>query len=168
MLLINIFVLSLLFWRLYTFLACSSSDVSGEPTSEDSGSLQDSLPQISAVAAYSKGFACSSSPGVVLLFEKTNKEVYKESQEIWVGEKKNFCKQLQSRCLFLWAGGLLLIQLLIIILSTTLKSIISMSLMPQWCKKEGICQSSHRNSVTDELLQGSSACTHMWNRLWGC
>jgi len=88
MLLINIFVLSLLFWRLYTFLACSSSDVSGEPTSEDSGSLQDSLPQISAVAAYSKGFACSSSPGVVLLFEKTNKEVYKESQEIWVGEKK--------------------------------------------------------------------------------
>lgn len=62
----------------------SSSDVSGEPTSEDSGSLQDSLPQISAVAAYSKGFACSSSPGVVLLFEKTNKEVYKESQEIWL------------------------------------------------------------------------------------
>lgn len=89
MLLINIFVLSLLFWRLYTFLACSGSDVAGEPTSEDSGSLQDSLPQISAVVAYSKGFACSSSPGVVLLFEKTNeKEVYKESQEIWVGEKK--------------------------------------------------------------------------------
>uniref|UniRef100_A0A8C9LBG8 Cilia and flagella associated protein 57 n=1 Tax=Pavo cristatus TaxID=9049 RepID=A0A8C9LBG8_PAVCR len=63
----------------------SSSDVSGEPTSEDNGSLQDSVPQISAVAAYSKGFACSSSPGVVLLFEKTNeKEVYKESQEIWL------------------------------------------------------------------------------------
>ncbi|NXJ07760.1 CFA57 protein, partial [Odontophorus gujanensis] len=63
----------------------SCSDVPCEPTSEDSDSLQDSLPQISAVASYSKGFACSSSPGVVLLFEKTNKkEVYKESQEIWL------------------------------------------------------------------------------------
>uniref|UniRef100_A0A663MD07 Cilia and flagella associated protein 57 n=1 Tax=Athene cunicularia TaxID=194338 RepID=A0A663MD07_ATHCN len=48
-------------------------------------SQKDSLTQISAVAAYSKGFACSSSPGVVLLFEKTKeKEVYKESQEIWL------------------------------------------------------------------------------------
>uniref|UniRef100_A0A8B9F126 Cilia and flagella associated protein 57 n=1 Tax=Amazona collaria TaxID=241587 RepID=A0A8B9F126_9PSIT len=45
----------------------------------------DSLPQISAVASYSKGFACSSSPGIVLLFEKTRgKELYKESQEIWL------------------------------------------------------------------------------------
>uniref|UniRef100_A0A8C3K055 Cilia and flagella associated protein 57 n=1 Tax=Calidris pygmaea TaxID=425635 RepID=A0A8C3K055_9CHAR len=52
---------------------------------DDNGSQQDSLPQISAVAAYSKGFACSCSPGVVLLFEKTKeKEVYKESQEIWI------------------------------------------------------------------------------------
>uniref|UniRef100_G1NBL2 EML-like second beta-propeller domain-containing protein n=1 Tax=Meleagris gallopavo TaxID=9103 RepID=G1NBL2_MELGA len=51
--------------ELYTFLACSCSDISGEPTSEDNGSLQDSLPQISAVVAYSKGFACSSSPGVL-------------------------------------------------------------------------------------------------------
>ncbi|KAK1193376.1 CFA57 protein, partial [Pygoscelis papua] len=63
----------------------SSSDVSCGLASEDNGSQQDSLPQISAVAAYSKGFACSSSPGVVLLFEKTKgKEVYKESQEIWL------------------------------------------------------------------------------------
>ncbi|NXW07254.1 CFA57 protein, partial [Fregetta grallaria] len=63
----------------------SSSDVSCGLVSEDNGSQQDSLPQISAVAAYSKGFACSSSPGVVLLFEKTKeKEVYKESQEIWL------------------------------------------------------------------------------------
>uniref|UniRef100_A0A663MEG1 Cilia and flagella associated protein 57 n=1 Tax=Athene cunicularia TaxID=194338 RepID=A0A663MEG1_ATHCN len=51
----------------------------------DNSSQKDSLTQISAVAAYSKGFACSSSPGVVLLFEKTKeKEVYKESQEIWL------------------------------------------------------------------------------------
>ncbi|XP_054689063.1 cilia- and flagella-associated protein 57 isoform X1 [Grus americana] len=63
----------------------SSSDVSCGLANEDNGSQQDSLPQISAVAAYSKGFACSSSPGVVLLFEKTKeKEVYKESQEIWL------------------------------------------------------------------------------------
>ncbi|NXC40825.1 CFA57 protein, partial [Penelope pileata] len=63
----------------------SCSDVSCKPASEDSDSLQDALPQISAVAAYSKGFACSSSPGVVLLFEKTNnKEVYEESQEVWL------------------------------------------------------------------------------------
>ncbi|OXB54055.1 hypothetical protein ASZ78_001295 [Callipepla squamata] len=62
----------------------SCFDVPCEPTSEDGDSLQDSLPQISAVASYSKGFACSSSPGVVLLFEKTNKkEVYEESKEIW-------------------------------------------------------------------------------------
>ncbi|NWX19701.1 CFA57 protein, partial [Aegotheles bennettii] len=63
----------------------SSSDVFYRLASEPNGSQQDSLPQISAVAAYSKGFACSSSPGVVLLFEKTKeKEVYKESQEIWL------------------------------------------------------------------------------------
>ncbi|NXG56788.1 CFA57 protein, partial [Hemiprocne comata] len=63
----------------------SSSDVFCEPASEDNSSQQDSLPQIYAIAAYSKGFACSSSPGVVLLFEKTKeKEIYKESQEIWL------------------------------------------------------------------------------------
>uniref|UniRef100_A0A8C4V989 Cilia and flagella associated protein 57 n=1 Tax=Falco tinnunculus TaxID=100819 RepID=A0A8C4V989_FALTI len=63
----------------------SSSDISCGLSSEDNGSQQDSLPQISALAAYSKGFACSSSPGVVLLFEKAKgKEAYKESQEIWL------------------------------------------------------------------------------------
>lgn len=73
------------------FPSCSSSDVSCGLTCEDNGSQQDSLPQIFAVVAYSKGFACSSSPGVVFLFEKTKeKEVYKESQEIWVGRKKLF------------------------------------------------------------------------------
>ncbi|XP_026709706.1 cilia- and flagella-associated protein 57 [Athene cunicularia] len=62
-----------------------SSDVSSGLAFEDNSSQKDSLTQISAVAAYSKGFACSSSPGVVLLFEKTKeKEVYKESQEIWL------------------------------------------------------------------------------------
>lgn len=80
---------SSVFLSLSEFPACSSCDVSSGLASEDSGSHRDSLPQILAVAAYSKGFACSSSPGVVLLFEKTEeKEVYKESQEIWVERKK--------------------------------------------------------------------------------
>uniref|UniRef100_A0A8C5TMF2 Cilia and flagella associated protein 57 n=1 Tax=Malurus cyaneus samueli TaxID=2593467 RepID=A0A8C5TMF2_9PASS len=84
---------------LYTFLACSS-DASSEPAFEDSDSKQHSLPQISAVAAYSKGFACSPSPGVVLLFEKTvEQELYEEKQEVWLPqdqfstEPKESCKQ---------------------------------------------------------------------------
>ncbi|XP_027538817.1 cilia- and flagella-associated protein 57 isoform X2 [Neopelma chrysocephalum] len=63
----------------------SSLDVSCGLASEDIGTQHNSLPQISAVAAYSKGFACSPSPGVVLLFEKTKgEEAYEESQEIWL------------------------------------------------------------------------------------
>ena len=85
-----------LFLSLYALPACISSDVSCGLASEDNGSQQNALPQISAVAAYSKGFACSSSPGVVLLFEKTKeKEIYKESQEIWVGRKKLFQALMQ-------------------------------------------------------------------------
>ncbi|XP_071420692.1 cilia- and flagella-associated protein 57 isoform X1 [Pithys albifrons albifrons] len=62
-----------------------SFDVSCGVASEDNGTQRDSLPQISALAAYSKGFACSPSPGVVLLFEKTKEnEDYEEGQEIWL------------------------------------------------------------------------------------
>ncbi|XP_032349913.1 cilia- and flagella-associated protein 57 isoform X3 [Camelus ferus] len=44
---------------------------------------QMSLPQVLAIAAYSKGFACSAGPGRVLLFEKMeDKEFYHESREI--------------------------------------------------------------------------------------
>ncbi|NWZ34085.1 CFA57 protein, partial [Brachypodius atriceps] len=69
---------------LYAFPNCISG-VSSGVAFEDNGLQQHSLPQISAVAAYSKGFACSPSPGVVLLFEKTKEnEVYKESQEVWL------------------------------------------------------------------------------------
>ncbi|NWW51325.1 CFA57 protein, partial [Pedionomus torquatus] len=75
----------------------SFSDVYYELASEGNGSQQDSLPQISAVAAYSKGFACSCSPGVVLLFEKTKeKEVYKESQEIWIPQDPFSCEPKKS------------------------------------------------------------------------
>ncbi|NXQ57490.1 CFA57 protein, partial [Anthoscopus minutus] len=62
----------------------TTKEYESELAFEDNG-LQHPLPQISAVAAYSKGFACSPSPGVVLLFEKTmEKQAYKESQEIWL------------------------------------------------------------------------------------
>uniref|UniRef100_F7GKM5 Cilia- and flagella-associated protein 57 n=1 Tax=Callithrix jacchus TaxID=9483 RepID=F7GKM5_CALJA len=44
---------------------------------------QMSMPQVFAIAAYSKGFACSAGPGRVLLFEKMEeKDVYRESREI--------------------------------------------------------------------------------------
>nr|XP_011762100.1 cilia- and flagella-associated protein 57 isoform X6 [Macaca nemestrina] len=42
-----------------------------------------SMPQVFAIAAYSKGFACSAGPGRVLLFEKMEeKDFYRESREI--------------------------------------------------------------------------------------
>nr|XP_008963610.2 cilia- and flagella-associated protein 57 isoform X5 [Pan paniscus]XP_054950345.1 cilia- and flagella-associated protein 57 isoform X5 [Pan paniscus]XP_054950348.1 cilia- and flagella-associated protein 57 isoform X5 [Pan paniscus] len=44
---------------------------------------QMSMPQVFAIAAYSKGFACSAGPGRVLLFEKMEeKDFYRESREI--------------------------------------------------------------------------------------
>ncbi|NXI62239.1 CFA57 protein, partial [Anseranas semipalmata] len=75
----------------------SCSDVSCELACEDNDSQMDSLPQISAIASYSKGFACSCSPGVVLLFEKTKeKEVYQESQEIWLPQDQFTTEPKQS------------------------------------------------------------------------
>ncbi|XP_059110839.1 LOW QUALITY PROTEIN: cilia- and flagella-associated protein 57 [Peromyscus eremicus] len=42
-----------------------------------------SMPQVFAIAVYSKGFACSAGPGRVLLFEKVEeKDFYRESREI--------------------------------------------------------------------------------------
>uniref|UniRef100_A0A8D0L5H4 Cilia- and flagella-associated protein 57 n=1 Tax=Sphenodon punctatus TaxID=8508 RepID=A0A8D0L5H4_SPHPU len=50
---------------------------------ETDGQQQALLPKVSAIAAYSKGFACSAGPGVVLLFEKLEeKEGYRESRAI--------------------------------------------------------------------------------------
>lgn len=48
------------------------------------GNLQMSLPQVFAMASYSKGFACSAGPGRVLMFEKTEKNFFRESREIRV------------------------------------------------------------------------------------
>ncbi|XP_054547102.1 cilia- and flagella-associated protein 57 isoform X3 [Talpa occidentalis] len=45
--------------------------------------IQLTMPQVFALASYSKGFACSAGPGRVLLFEKMDdKDFYRESREI--------------------------------------------------------------------------------------
>ncbi|MBN3302205.1 CFA57 protein, partial [Amia calva] len=45
--------------------------------------LSDALPRVSAIAAYSKGFACAAGPGTVYLFEKTEeKDHYRKTREI--------------------------------------------------------------------------------------
>ncbi|XP_060629266.2 cilia- and flagella-associated protein 57 [Anolis sagrei] len=61
----------------------SSPEYSAELLCETEAQQQASLPHVSAVAAYSKGFACAAGPGVVLLFERSEeKEGYKECREI--------------------------------------------------------------------------------------
>ncbi|XP_007432730.1 cilia- and flagella-associated protein 57, partial [Python bivittatus] len=68
---------------LIEFPATTSPEYSSEVICDTEGQQQASLPQVSAVAAYSKGFACSAGPGIVLLFEKSDeKEGYRESREI--------------------------------------------------------------------------------------
>ena len=47
-------------------------------------------PQITAIVAYSKGFACASGPGLVYLFEKTDdKEFFKKAREIKIPQDPN-------------------------------------------------------------------------------
>nr|XP_016848705.1 PREDICTED: cilia- and flagella-associated protein 57 [Anolis carolinensis] len=61
----------------------SSPEYSAEMVCETEAQQQASLPRVSAVAAYSKGFACAAGLGVVLLFERSDeKEGYKECREI--------------------------------------------------------------------------------------
>ncbi|OWK05418.1 hypothetical protein Celaphus_00002651 [Cervus elaphus hippelaphus] len=68
---------------LIEFPAVSSPVPSYEQVMMTSSRSQLSLPQVFAIAAYSKGFACSAGPGRVLLFEKMeDKEFYRESREI--------------------------------------------------------------------------------------
>ena len=43
------------------------------------------LPRVTAITAYSKGFACSAGPGAVWMFEKTDdKDNYKKTRQIRV------------------------------------------------------------------------------------
>ncbi|XP_053248726.1 cilia- and flagella-associated protein 57 isoform X3 [Podarcis raffonei] len=68
---------------LIEFPAHNSPEISTEVVCETEAQQQAFLPRVSAIAAYSKGFACSAGPGIVLLFEKSDeKEGYRESREI--------------------------------------------------------------------------------------
>uniref|UniRef100_A0A8D0GI28 Cilia- and flagella-associated protein 57 n=1 Tax=Sphenodon punctatus TaxID=8508 RepID=A0A8D0GI28_SPHPU len=68
---------------LLKYSAAPSPEPSSEMHRETDGQQQALLPKVSAIAAYSKGFACSAGPGVVLLFEKLEeKEGYRESRAI--------------------------------------------------------------------------------------
>ncbi|ELK13105.1 WD repeat-containing protein 65 [Pteropus alecto] len=68
---------------LIEFPTISSPLPSYEQIMTASSHSQLTMPQVFAVAAYSKGFACSAGPGRVLLFEKTEeKDFYHESREI--------------------------------------------------------------------------------------
>ncbi|XP_013975095.1 cilia- and flagella-associated protein 57 isoform X12 [Canis lupus familiaris] len=75
---------------LIEFPTISSPVPSHEQVILASGHSQLVLPQVFAIAAYSKGFACSAGPGRVLLFEKMEeKDFYRESREIR-GEPAHF------------------------------------------------------------------------------
>ncbi|KAM7099461.1 cilia- and flagella-associated protein 57 [Molossus nigricans] len=70
---------------LIEFPTLSSPVPSFEQVLANSNHSQLSMPQVFAVAACSKGFACSAGPGRVLLFEKMeDKDFYHESREIRV------------------------------------------------------------------------------------
>lgn len=73
------------FSSLIEFPTISSPLPSYEQILTASSHSQLTMPQVFAVAAYSKGFACSAGPGRVLLFEKVEeKDFYHESREIRV------------------------------------------------------------------------------------
>ncbi|KAM9501173.1 cilia- and flagella-associated protein 57 [Clarias gariepinus] len=55
----------------------------GRQTQDETSSDHDSMPQVTAIKAYSKGFACSAGPGTVCLFEKTEEKCsYRQIKEI--------------------------------------------------------------------------------------
>lgn len=73
------------FSSLIQFPTLTSPVPSCEQVTMASSRSQLSPPQVFAIAAYSKGFACSAGPGRVLLYEKVDdKESYRESREIRV------------------------------------------------------------------------------------
>ncbi|XP_043860476.1 cilia- and flagella-associated protein 57 isoform X1 [Dromiciops gliroides] len=68
---------------LIEFPAPSSPDMSSEQLFVEKSESQNLMPKVSAIAAYSKGFACSAGLGRVLLYEKMEeKDAYRESREI--------------------------------------------------------------------------------------
>lgn len=73
------------FSSLIEFPTISSPVPSYDQVMMASNNSQLAMPQVFAIAAYSKGFACAAGPGRVLLFEKMEeKDIYRESREIRV------------------------------------------------------------------------------------
>ena len=73
------------FSSLIDFPPLSSPVPSYEQVMVTASQSQLPMPQVFAIATYSKGFACSAGPGRVLLFEKLeDKDVYHETREIRV------------------------------------------------------------------------------------
>lgn len=73
------------FSSLIEFPPLSSPVPSYEQVMITASHSQLAMPQVFAIAVYSKGFACSAGPGRVLLFEKMeDKDVYHETREIRV------------------------------------------------------------------------------------
>ncbi|XP_038622165.1 cilia- and flagella-associated protein 57 [Tachyglossus aculeatus] len=82
---------------LITFPGISSPFPSQDNFFEGSSMHRASLPRVSAVAAYSKGFACSAGPGTILLFERVEeKDTYQESREIRIPPDPNSSDPSQS------------------------------------------------------------------------
>ncbi|XP_027693938.1 cilia- and flagella-associated protein 57 isoform X3 [Vombatus ursinus] len=68
---------------LIEFPAPGSPDLSSEQLFVEKRESQNVMPQVSAIAPYSKGFACSAGLGRVLLYERMeDKDQYRESREI--------------------------------------------------------------------------------------
>ncbi|XP_052776281.1 cilia- and flagella-associated protein 57-like isoform X2 [Mya arenaria] len=60
--------------------------------------LSSGPPQITAIVAYSKGFACACGPGVVHLFEKTDdKDFFKKAREIRIPQDSNSADPAKSQ-----------------------------------------------------------------------
>ncbi|XP_068949908.1 cilia- and flagella-associated protein 57-like [Petaurus breviceps papuanus] len=82
---------------LIEFPAPSSPDLSNEQLFVEKTESQNLMPQVSAIAPYSKGFACSAGLGRVLLYEKMEeKDAYRESREIRIPLDQNSNDPSQS------------------------------------------------------------------------
>lgn len=58
-----------------------------------------SVPSITAILSYSKGFACSRGPGTVFLFEQTDENGYRKTREIKVNVQALFQKRWKVKSL---------------------------------------------------------------------
>ncbi|KAL4660096.1 WD repeat-containing protein 65-like [Arapaima gigas] len=70
---------------------------SAERKKQDDAAVAVSHPhRVTAITAYSKGFACSAGPGVVCLFEKTQKDSYRKAREIQIRQDETINEPSQA------------------------------------------------------------------------